>query len=321
MGLVKSALPAMDTSARSFRPPSIGTPQTLWAAGAQLGEGLCWSPQRQAIYWVDILGKKLMRLDLAGGSRSTWYFEQTISAVAERADAPGLIVSLRRSIAFFDPDTGELQALPEAEPQHPGNRFNDGKCDAEGRFWGCTMDFDCQAHTGSLYRVEGGSAQPRVVRAWKAGFPVVNGPAWSRDGRTLWLNDTVRNAVYALDFDAATGEAANPRIWLRLREGDGLPDGMTTDADGRVWIAHWGGACVTCHAPDDGRELARITLPTSNVTNVAFGGLDLRTLLISTAAVDLSPADLARQPLAGALFSVETDAVGLPPHRFGKASA
>lgn len=306
----------MDTSTRSFRAPRFGTPHPVWQAGAQLGEGLCWSPRRQAIYWVDILGRQLMRLDLSSGKRSTWHFAETISAVAERAGAPGLIVSLRRRIALFDPDTGELQALPEAEPQHPGNRFNDGKCDAHGRFWGCTMDFDCQAHTGALYRVEGSGGEPRVTRAWDAGFPVVNGPAWSRDGRTLWLNDTVRNAVYALDFAPETGEVANPRIWLRLPKGDGLPDGMTTDADGRLWIAHWGGACVTCHAPDDGRELACIAVPTSNVTNVAFGGADMRTLFISTAAVDLSAAQRARQPLAGALFAVETDAVGLPPHCF-----
>jgi D-xylonolactonase len=167
-----------------------------------------------------------------------------------------------------------------------------------------------------LYRVTAGEPGPAQACAWAAGFPVVNGPAWSADGRILWLNDTARNGIYACDFDPASGEISRPRLWLRLAERDGYPDGMTTDAQGRLWIAHWGGACVTCRAPDDGRELARIALPTSHVTNVAFGGADLRTLFVSTAATELSAQQRAAQPLAGALFAVQTDATGLPAHRF-----
>src|SRR5213595_2849805 len=185
----------------SHPPLVIGEARIAWPACAQLGEGLCWSPERQAIYWVDILGGRLMRLAWADGSCRTWNFDETISAVAERASEPGLVVSLRRRIALFDPDTNELDASPDVEPQHPGNRFNDGKCDAHGRFWACTMDFACTAPTGSVYRVTRGARGPVASCAWRADFPVVNGPSWSADGRTMWLNDTVHGTVHALDVE------------------------------------------------------------------------------------------------------------------------
>ncbi|HEX6706811.1 MAG TPA: SMP-30/gluconolactonase/LRE family protein [Albitalea sp.] len=284
----------------------------VWPPGALLGEGLCWSVDDQALYWVDIHGHRLMRLAWPSRERTEWRFDESISAVAERSDARGLVVALQHRIALFDPHDGSLRTLHEVEADLPGNRFNDGKCDAQGRFWIGSMDSACKSPTGSLYRATGET----IDCVWPANFPVNNGPAWSIDGGTMWLNDTARNVVHRCAFDPPTGTIVESVAWLRFERGDGYPDGMTTDRDGRLWIAHWAGGCVSCHAPDDGRELARIALPTSNITNVAFGGPQLSTLFVSSATSELSAGQRAREPLAGALFAVETGTTGLPAHRF-----
>jgi sugar lactone lactonase YvrE len=134
----------------------------------------------------------------------------------------------------------------------------------------------------------------------------------------MFFNDTVQGQVLAYDFDAAAGRIAGRRPWLRLAADDGVPDGMCTDAAGRIWIAHWGGGCVSCHDPDTAAELCRIPLPARQITSCAFGGPDLRTLFITSAATGLDAAARAAQPLAGALFAVTLDSPGLPPHLFGQ---
>lgn len=294
-------------------PRLLSDPQCLWPAGATLGEGTCWSPREQSLYWVDILERKLYRYTPASGERREWRFEDTISAVAERADTLGLVVTLRRGYAFFDPESGTLQRLDEPEPERTANRFNDGKCDAQGRFWGGTMDFDCEALTGALYRFNGPG---HCTRVFDANFAVTNGPTWSADGRTMYFNETARQRIHAFDFEPGSGTLSNQRLWLRFEKGDGYPDGMTTDAAGRLWICHWGGACVSCHDPVTGDELARIKLSTSHITNVAFGGPELRTLFITSARFGLSQEQLANEPLAGALFAVEVDSPGVPANLF-----
>ena len=325
--MVPSNLPPAEPPTTRFYAPSAGAVRCVQALGDALGEGLLWSVREQALYWVDILSCHLHRWDPALDVHREWTFPEEISALAERANAPGLVVTLRRGFALFDPafDTAP-RYLHQPEPEREGNRFNDGKCDAQGRFWAGTMDFACERPTGALYRYD---PDGRCTRH-EDGFAVTNGPTWGPVARTdgqqqeesqttqaLYFNDTVQGCTYRYDFDEATGTLSHKTLWNRFAPGDGVPDGMTTDAQGRLWIAHWGGSCVTCHDPVAAAELARVVLPVSQVTNCTFGGPDLRTLFITSARVGLSPAQLRAEPLAGALFAVSLDSPGLPAHAFG----
>lgn len=289
-------------------PPVFGPVRVLWEARATLGEGALWSAREQALWWVDILQHRLHRFRPADGERRSWTLPDTVSAVAERRHAAGLLLALRYGPAFFNPASGALEQLtPPVPPLRPSERFNDGACDAQGRFWCGSMDFACREPHGALYRLETSLAFESV---WDAGFAVTNGPAWTLDGGTLFFNDTVRRRVMAAPFDPTSGRLGTAVEFLRLARGDGLPDGMTVDAAGRLWLAHWGGGCITAHDPRDGAELARVTLPVPQITKMAFGGPDLRTLFVTSARDGLDENALLQYPLSGALFALDTSVQG-----------
>lgn len=286
------------------------TPECIWEAGALLGEGPLWSVREQALYWVDILNYRLHRYSVSEGTR-TWQLDEEISAIAERADGGGLVITRRHGFATFDPASEKMTPITGVEADLPGNRFNDGKCDRMGRFWAGTMDFDADKPTGSLYRLAPGGECTRM----DSGYLVTNGPAWSSDYKTLYHNDSARGRVYAFDYDLERGEISNKRLFLQFGEEDGSPDGMATDAEGGLWIAHWGASKLTRHDAQ-GKVLQTVDLPCSQITSCAFGGPSLRTMFITSARVGLSPQQLEREPLAGGLFALDLDIAGVPANPF-----
>jgi len=219
----------------------------------------------------------------------------------------GADILLGVGFAFLDPDLDAFEVIDHPEPDFPTNRFNDGKVDPHGNFWAGTMDDLKRDRSGVLYRL---GSDHRWVGI-DPGYRISNGPAFSPDGGTLYHTDTLDRTTYAFDL-ADDGSVSNRRVFREWRDVSGNPDGMTTDAEGHLWVAFWGGWCVRRVTPA-GEVVAEHALPVSNVTSMAFGGPGLDRLFVTCAHQELDADAAAVQPLAGALFEVLGHGVtGLP---------
>ena len=298
--------------ARAFmdaRMASTTIVQCVADVGAVLGEGPVWVARDAALYWVDIKGYKIFRLDRAGDVR-TWDTPIRIASLAPRLRG-GFVAGTEHGFADVDLDPLRFDPFDHPEADRPDNRFNDGKLDRAGRFWAGTMD-DCeQAATGALYRLD----HDRSSRRLDDGYRVTNGPAFSRSGRLMYHNDSGRQVTYVFDLDDS-GKPSNRRVFAAFTDGQGYPDGMTVDAEDCLWIAFWDGWCVRRFSPA-GECIAKIDLPVQKPTSCAFGGPALDQLYMTSASIGLSDEERARQPCAGGLFMLDTGCVGLADLPFG----
>jgi sugar lactone lactonase YvrE len=284
-------------------------------ARATLGEGALWCPRERVLYWVDIEGKKLHRFDPAT-RRDRWLaMPVMVSSVVPVAEG-GLLLSLEHSIIRLHWSLGSYHVLASVEPDQPGNRCNDGKCDPAGRYWIGTMHLESEEGAGSLY-----CFTPSLTVAKKrGGVTISNGLAWSADHRRMYYIDTPTGQVQILAFDNETGTLGKVLGTIPVPEAAGVPDGMAIDGEGNLWVALWGGFGVGCWDPTTGRLIRKVEVPAPHVTSCAFGGNDQRTLFITTARSGLTVAQLAQYPLSGGLFAVRTGVRGLPPNYFAGAA-
>jgi len=279
-------------------------------ANAVLGEGPVWDPLERRLYWTDIKGRAIHRFDPATGADTRWPVTEPVGSLAVRAQG-GLVVAMRSGFHFFDPATGETTPIVHPEPERPQNRFNDGKTDRQGRFWAGSMHDPETEPTGSLYRLDADLACHRLVE----GLVCPNALCWSPDGRTMYHADTARRTVWAWDFDPDAGAIVNRRTFLEVPAADGAPDGATVDAEGFVWLAHWGGWRLTRLDPA-GRVQRVVRLPVQQPTCPAFGGPDLDVLYVTSASITLTAEARARQPWAGGILALDPGVRGLPEARF-----
>lgn len=287
--------------------------QHIYPVGAELGEGPVWVERDAALWFVDIKGRRAHRWDPGSRELQSWGAPAQLGFLAPLLGG-GFVAGLKTGLHRFEPQADEFVLLTQVEPDLPDNRLNDGNVSPEGELWFGSMDDREVEPSGALYRL---GADGRCVCLDK-GYVITNGPAFSPDGRVFYHTDTSERTVYAFDRpDPHT--LARKRVFVRIEEGAGHPDGTMVDQEGCVWIALYGGWGVRRYSPA-GKLLATVRLPCANVTKIAFGGPDLRTAYVTTAWAGLKPQERAAQPLAGDLFSFEAPAPGMRPAEVDIAS-
>jgi sugar lactone lactonase YvrE len=275
---------------------------------ALLGEGPLWRAGQ--MLWLDIEARALIakRSDQAQVIRD---FGFRVTAIASRI-AGGFVLASEKGVFVTDSIDGPLTLVADPESSEPRTRFNDGKCDAGGRFWAGTMGFNGEPGLGSLYRIHADGACVRVL------FPttISNGMGWSPDGGTFYFIDSMTGSVAAFDYNGDSGTLGSKRTVVTIPAVEGIPDGLAVDSTGCLWIALWDGSRVACYDPATGAKCDEICIPVSRVTSCSFGGDHLDELYITTARFGLDAEALWRQPLAGSLFRVLPGVCGLPVHGF-----
>lgn len=287
---------------------ACGKAHLVWAAGARLGEGALWDDRTGELWWVDIQGCRLHRMGEAGHDRRSWDLPQEPGCLALTDDPARIITGLRTGLFIFDPETEHLEFLAAPEGHSARHRLNDGKVDPGGRLWLGTMHVDEHPSEGALHRLDG----PRQLTRVDGPYTVPNGPAFAPDGRVMYCADSPARTIYSFELGGST---MRRREFVRFAGDEGYPDGMTTDAAGCLWVAHWGGGSVSRFGPD-GSRLARIEVPAENVTSCAFGGADMQTLFITTAGGSGTPDD----GTAGGVYAARTGVSGLPAGRASQFS-
>ena len=286
--------------------------ELLLDAHATIAESLLWEPDQGVLYWMDVKAPALHRLDPDSLARRSWPLPADIGAFALVAGEDAALVALRTGLFILSLPDGSLDraAPPPFDPAL--HRFNEGACDAAGRFWVGTMFDPLPGHahhprepaTLSTWTRTGGLiAQPDAAE-------LHNGMAWSPDGALFYLSHSWQQTVFVFPFDAASGRLGERRVFVEIPKPLGLPDGAAVDEEGAYWCALHGGGKLHRYAPD-GSLLREIALPVSQPTMCAFGGPDLRTLFVSSAADKLSPAQRSREPHAGGLFRLDPGVRGV----------
>jgi D-xylonolactonase len=265
------------------------------------GEGPLWHPLEKRLYWLDIPQGRIFRYDPATGRHEICHqADEAIGGLTIQADGALLLFMARGAVRRWH--NGVLETIIEEIPQERNSRFNDVIADPEGRVFCGTMP--TEHRLGRLYRLDPDGTLTQVLDA----VDISNGMGFSPDLRYLYHTESQARTITRFDYDQTTGELANRRVFVEIPPGEGVPDGLTVDAEGYVWSARWGGSRLVRYTPE-GEEERRIRFPANKVSSVTFGGSDLTDIYVTTAGGD----DKAENgPGAGALFHLNLGIQGRP---------
>jgi sugar lactone lactonase YvrE len=292
-----------------LRGKGVGDTDVVVRQAGQLCEGPIWDARVERLLWVDIPLGLVHRTDVATGEDAVVAdLGQPVGCLALRGSG-GCVVATERGVSVVDADWRAVEEIAELPGQPPATRTNDGACDPWGSFWVGTLAHDERPGAGSLYRL----APDRVVTQVLDGLGVSNGIDWSPDRAAMYYVDSATGRVDVLDADPADGHVSARRPLAEIELAGAVPDGLTVDAEGFLWVALWGGGRVQRYTPD-GRLDREVPLPTDQVTSVAFGGPSLDALYVTTARAGLDAAALERQPLAGSVFVHDPGVRGRAPN-------
>jgi sugar lactone lactonase YvrE len=278
-------------------------------AQCELAEGPFWDAARGQLRWVDILRGQVHALDPVTAGH-TWFETGGELGTAGLTRDGGLVLALSDHFALAGDDGADLRRLGDFAVDGSVFRFNDGKPDPWGSFWAGTCTLADEGPPCALYRL----APDGSVAELFGGVGLSNGLDWTDDRRTFYFADSHGGGVDAFATDPETGALSGRRQFVPVS--GGLPDGLTLDAEGGLWLAVWGSGELRRYTPD-GRLDTVVKLPVTQVTSAAFGGADLSTLYITTARENFTPAEVAAQPHAGDIFACTPGVTGRPPYLFG----
>lgn len=278
---------------------------------AVLGEGALWDSECNRLYWVDIEGGLFNIFDPRTLQNKSFKLGKRIGTVVP-VDNHQVLLAVEDGMVMLNTETGAWVYKLSVDIHSQGKRFNDGKCDPQGRFWVGSMSVNDVPAAGSLYCIDEGFVLTEKIQ----GVSISNGIAWSPDGDFMYYIDTPTCEVVRYKFEAVSGDISEKKTIIQVPDGMGWPDGMTVDSEGMLWVALWDGFGVARFDPVTGRLMQKVYVPAPKTTSCAFGGEDLRTLYITTARVGMTESELVKYPLSGSIFYVDTEIKGLPATGF-----
>lgn len=288
-----------------FRHYNSMTAKLAYKTNALLGEGAIWNSNSKTLYWVDIEGCTFNCYNPDLNVNRVYNTGKRAGTVVP-VDDQNVLIAVEDGLALLNLINGRISYKLKTDIHLEGKRFNDGKCDPQGRFWVGSLTTENATGDNKLYSV--GSDLKLIEKL--SNLTISNGIGWSADSSRMYHIDTPTAEISQYDFDKATGKISNKKVIIKVNPTDGYPDGMTVDSEDMLWVALWDGFGVVRYNPTTGHLLQKIEVPAPKVTSCTFGGEDLDQLFITTATCEMTNEELEQYPLSGSLFVADVGIKG-----------